>query len=242
GGLSLGFQAAGCEIVAAMEMDALAAHSHAVNFCKGSPEEIVERHARPRDLTRIDPEQLVEEMQLGSPADAFDIVVGGPPCQAYARVGRAKLREIAEHPQAFKIDPRANLYLRYLHYIERLKPLALLMENVPDILNYGGHNIVQEMVEVLDDIGYVARYSLINTAHHGVPQMRDRVFMIAFHKSLRMIPRFPAATRRCDLPPGYGGTRAVALKFVRPDLFGHGAYDDPVLGNEDDLERAVTAA
>ena len=48
------------------------------------------------------------------------MIIGGPPCQAYARVGRAKLREIAEHPQAFKIDPRANLYLRYLHYIEQL--------------------------------------------------------------------------------------------------------------------------
>src|SRR6185436_18132053 len=126
---------------------------------KNAAPETVERHAKPHDITKIEPAQLVREFGLGPAATAFDFIVGGPPCQAYARVGRAKLREIAEHPQAFKIDPRANLYLRYLHYIDQLKPLALLMENVPDILNHGGHNIVQEIVETLDVMGYEARYS-----------------------------------------------------------------------------------
>lgn len=240
GGLSLGFQAAGVDIIAAMEIDDLAARSHAINFCKGASPEVIEHHARPRDITKIDPEELVEDFGLGAPAGAFDIIIGGPPCQAYARVGRAKLREIAEHPQAFKIDPRANLYLRYLQYIDHLKPLALLMENVPDILNHGGHNIVQEMVEALDAMGYVARYSLINSAHHGVPQMRDRVFMIAFHKALNATIRFPVATRRCILPSGYQGTRSVALKLI-DDLFGGGAYIAPNTGHAG-LPAAVTAA
>jgi DNA (cytosine-5)-methyltransferase 1 len=239
GGLSLGFQAAGCDIVAAMELDPLAAHSHAMNFCKGAPPNVIDQHAKSRDVTEIDAEELVADFGLGSPAGAFDILIGGPPCQAYARVGRAKLREIAEHPQAFKIDPRANLYLRYVHYVDRLKPLALLMENVPDILNHGGHNIVQEMVEVLDGMGYAARYSLINSAHHGVPQMRDRVYMVGFHKALGVVPQFPKATRRCDLPPGYGGTRAVALKLI--DLFTAGAYVEPDTGHQG-LPPAVTAA
>jgi DNA (cytosine-5)-methyltransferase 1 len=163
GGLSLGFQAAGCEIAAAMETDELAARSHAVNFFKGYPAEVIEHHAKRRDVTRIAPEELVSDFGLGTSVGAFDIIVGGPPCQAYARVGRAKLREIAAHPRAFKIDPRANLYLRYLHYVDRLKPLALLLENVPDILNFGGHNVIQEIVEALDQIGYDAAYSLINT-------------------------------------------------------------------------------
>ena len=113
------------------------------------------------------------------------------------------------------------------------------MENVPDILNYGGHNIVQEMVETLDVMGYEARYSLINSAHHGVPQMRDRVFMIAFHKSLGATIRFPTATNRCDLPSGYRGTRSVALKLI--DLFGHGAYTAPDTGTPD-LPLAITAS
>lgn len=239
GGLSLGFQAAQCDIVAAMEIDELAARSHAMNFCKGQPPEIVKHHARPRDITKIDPEELIEDLQIGLPSSGIDIVIGGPPCQAYARVGRAKLREIAEHPEAFKIDPRADLYLRYLHYIERLMPLALLMENVPDILNYGGHNIIEEMVEALDAMGYEARYSLINSAHHGVPQMRDRVFMLAFHRSLGAAIRFPAATNRCELPPGYEGTRSVALKHI--DLLGGTAYVAPDTGNPE-LPPAITAA
>ena len=205
GGLSLGFQAAGCEIVAATELDELAALSHATNFFKGCSQHEIDRHAKSHDITEIDPEELIAYFGLGPPSRAIDIIVGGPPCQAYARVGRAKLREVAEHPQAFKVDPRANLYLRYLRYVERLKPLALMMENVPDILNHGGHNVIQEIVEALETMGYDARYSLINSAHHGIPQMRDRVFMIAFHRSLGAPIRFPGASHCCELFQSYLG-------------------------------------
>jgi DNA (cytosine-5)-methyltransferase 1 len=240
GGLSLGFRAAGCDIAAALEIDELAARSHAVNFFKEAPKDIIEHHAKPRNVASLEPEDLVAEFGLGETAEAIDIIVGGPPCQAYARVGRAKLREIADHPRAFKIDPRGNLYLRYLHYVERLKPLAILFENVPDILNYGGHNVVQEIVEALDDMGYEAAYSLINAAHHGVPQMRDRVYMIAYRKELCATVRFPRATHNCDLPPGYAGTRAVSLKlingsegyaFIKPDT-GREGLPQAVSGRE----------
>lgn len=239
GGMSLGFHAAGCQIVASIENDDLAARSHAMNFFRDCPPDVIEHHARARDITAIDPDDLIREHGFGSPSRAIDIIIGGPPCQAYARVGRAKLREVAEHPQAFRIDPRANLYLRYLHYIERLRPLALLMENVPDILNFGGHNIVQEMAEALDAMGYEARYSLINSAHHGVPQMRDRVYMIAFHRSLGVDVRFPRATRHCELPAGYAGTRGVALKLI--DLLGGSGYVIPDTGDSS-LPSAVTSA
>jgi DNA (cytosine-5)-methyltransferase 1 len=167
-----------------------------------------------RDITRLEPDELG--------LDAVDVLVGGPPCQAYARVGRAKLREVADHPAAFKVDPRGNLYLRYLAWVKALRPLALLVENVPDILHYGHHNVVEEMVDALDGLGYDARYSLINSAFHGCPQMRDRVFLIAYRKELGVTVRFPAATRFMRLPRGYAGTRAVALKYV--DLFGGAGY------------------
>jgi DNA (cytosine-5)-methyltransferase 1 len=95
------------------------------------------------------------------------------------------------------------------------------------------------MVEALAAIGYVARYSLINSVYHGVPQMRDRVYMVAFRKELGAAVRFPKATRHCQLPPGYGGTRAVALKFI--DLFGGDGYVQADAGH-DGLPNAVTAA
>jgi len=142
----------GCELVAALEIDGHAVATHAKNFFQGGSESIKALHAKPHDITKIEPEDVAVEL-AGAVEDAIDLIVGGPPCQAYARVGRAKLREVAEHPQAFKVDPRGNLYLRYLHYVSRMKPLALLMENVPDIMNYGGHNVVQEVAEALDALG-----------------------------------------------------------------------------------------
>ena len=214
GGISLGFQSLGCQLVAALEIDPHAAATHATNFFRDSDVRIRERHARPHDITAVEPEDVAAEFSLGPVEDAVDIIVGGPPCQAYARVGRAKLREIAAHPQAFKIDPRGNLYLRYLHYVRRMKPLALLMENVPDIMNFGGHNVVQEVAEALDEMGYEARYSLLNSAFYGVPQMRDRVILLAIRKELGVIPSFPAPIRHMELPSGYAGTRAVAFKFL----------------------------
>lgn len=226
GGISLGFQAAGGRIDAAVELDELAASTHARNFHNGAQQ----LHAKSRDITAIEPSDLVEELNLGSAGEAFDVLVGGPPCQAYARVGRAKLREIAEHPRAFKVDPRGNLYLRYLHYVRITQPLALLIENVPDVLNYGGHNVMAEIAEALAALGYRARYSLVNTAFHGVPQMRDRVFLIAYRRELNVIVTFPKPTNHLVLPIGYDGTRSVALKHI--DMFDGGDFEHAELGDK----------
>ena len=237
GGISLGFQRAGFRIHGALEIEPLAALTHAMNF-HGSDPDHMRLHAQPRDMTKVEPDQLVDELRLGSVDEAVDVLVGGPPCQAYARVGRAKLREVADHPQAYKVDPRGNLFLRYLAYVKAFRPLALLMENVPDILHYGGHNVIEEMVEALDGLGYAARYSLINSAFHGVPQMRDRVFLVAYRRELHVKIRFPKATNHMVLPPGYAGTRAVALRYV--DLLGGAGYVQPDLGDES-LPGPVTA-
>ena len=215
GGISLGFQRAGFRIDGALEIDALAARTHALNF---HPLD-VERHAKPRDMVEV--EAVSREI---------DVLVGGPPCQAYARVGRAKLREIADHPAAFKVDPRGNLYLRYLAWVAAIRPLALLIENVPDILHYDHRNVAEEIAEALDDLGYAARYSLINSVFHGCPQMRDRVFLIAYRKDLGFEPRFPAATRFMRLPRGYAGTRAVALKHAGPAYISADPLDDGLPG------------
>ena len=209
GGLSLGFHRAGFKLAAAVELDPFAAASHGRNFHGGE-----DRHSRARDITKLAPEALAAELGLGPVASAIDVLVGGPPCQAFARVGRSKLREIDAHPQAFKHDPRARLYLEYLRYVEAFKPLAILMENVPDALNHGGQNIAEETCQVLEQKGYVVRYTLLNAAFYGVPQMRERMFLIGYRRELDQDVTFPQPTHWVDLPPGYEGTRSVALKLL----------------------------
>jgi DNA (cytosine-5)-methyltransferase 1 len=175
GGLSLGFLRAGYQIAGSVEADELAAKSHARNFFKTPPVGARSVHAAPRDITKTEPKRLLGELGLDEPRLAIDVIAGGPPCQAYARVGRAKLREIAKHPEAFLRDPRSNLYLRFLHYVKELQPLVVLIENVPDAINHGGHNVAEETCEALDDLGYEARYTLLNSVFYGVPQMREDV-------------------------------------------------------------------
>lgn len=224
GGLSLGFQRAGFAIVGAVEIDPIAAQSHARNFCSHLPREEFLAHAQAYDITESSPASIVRSLHLGERVDdAVDVVIGGPPCQAFARVGRAKLREVDAHPEAFKLDPRADLYLQYLHYVRELRPVALLMENVPDALNHGGHNIAEEVCEVLDDLGYTCSYTLLNAAYYGVPQMRERMFLVAYARELSTPVRFPQPTNWVELPRGYDGSRQVALKSLscctESDLF-----------------------
>ena len=216
GGLSLGFQRAGFELAGAVEHDELAARSHGLNFFGRHKEAL---HSKPRDITITEPEELLKEFGFTEPPqEVIDVIIGGPPCQAFARVGRAKLREIAEHPQAFKLDPRANLYLRFLEYIRRLKPLVILMENVPDVINYGGHNIPGETSEVLAELGFRAGYTILNSAFYGVPQMRERMFLLAYHKELGTDVSFPTPTNFAVLPKGYESSRQVALRHTESDL------------------------
>lgn len=243
GGLSLGFLAAGFEIGGAVEIDREAAASHALNFCATLSETIRAVHGESRDMTKLEPHQFAERLCPGREELAFDVIIGGPPCQAYARVGRAKLREVAEHPEAFLRDPRSNLYLRYLRYVERLKPLAILLENVPDVMNYGGHNIAEEVCEILEDLGYVAAYTLLNAANYGVPQMRERAFLLAYRRDAHVAVSFPDPTHWVDFPRGYEGSRSVALKTVTmaSDLFRRDFRYVPTPSASRTLLPAVTA-
>lgn len=100
GGMSLGFAREGFRVVGAVECDEVAALSHALNFHRHDAPADRDRHRRPRDITKLDPDALASELDLGDTPAGVDVVVGGPPCQSYARVGRAKLREVYEHPEA----------------------------------------------------------------------------------------------------------------------------------------------
>jgi DNA (cytosine-5)-methyltransferase 1 len=237
GGLSLGFHAAGFEIRAAVEFDPDAARSHGLNFHNGAPE-----HSQARDIIVTHPEDLAAELDMGPVDRAIDVIVGGPPCQAFARVGRSKLREIEAHPEAFRHDPRARLYQEYLRYVNAFQPLAVVMENVPDVLNHGGQNIAEEICEVLAEKGYICGYTLLNAAFYGVPQTRERMFLVAYRREVAEQVSFPSPTHWVGLPPGYDGTRAVALKLLNQNnLLGEAhAYIQPPEASPK-LPAAVTA-
>ena len=243
GGLSVGFQAAGFLPLAAIEIDPHAIKSYVTNFHSGLSFEHRRRVAQPRDIVEVEPEELLQDWNYDDRiADAADVIVGGPPCQAFARVGRAKLREVASHPEAYLKDPRGNLYLRFLHYVRELQPLALLMENVPDVLNYGGHNIAEEMCEVLSELGYSSRYTFLNAVHYGVPEMRERVFLLAYANELGAEPSFPQPTHFIELPRGYESSRQVALQTVNTGLFVENCYYAPAqVCAKGQTEAAVTA-
>jgi DNA (cytosine-5)-methyltransferase 1 len=236
GGISLGFTAAGFSVSAAVEFDPEAAASHGRNFHAGDP-----AHSLARDITKTSPDALVRDLKLGRAAEAFDVLVGGPPCQAFARVGRPKLREVDDHAEAFKHDPRAQLYIDYLRYVEALAPLAVLVENVPDALNHGGQNIAEEIAEVLETKGYVCRYTLLNAAFYGVPQMRERMILIAYRREIADTVTFPEPTHWVDLPPGYEGTRSVALKFLSGETDGDAHCYVPAPKASKSLPPAITA-
>lgn len=243
GGLSLGFDAAGFRSVGAVEFDPAAARSHALNFFRELPLDRFEAHAQARDITKCEPSELLHSLGIPGQVDRqIDVIVGGPPCQAFARVGRAKLREVADHPEAFLKDPRGNLYLRYLHYVRELKPIALLMENVPDVLNYGGHNVAEETCDTLAEMGYSCGYTLLNSVYYGVPQMRERMFLVAVASEIADKITFPSPTHWLKMPRGYEGTRQVALRTVRRDLFDqHSHFVEPPVASPTCSRPAVTA-
>jgi DNA (cytosine-5)-methyltransferase 1 len=221
GGLTLGFATAGFELIASVESDALAAESHGANFAALSHGKHREAHYKARDINAETPASIFRDLGIRGPVDEqVDVLVGGPPCQAFARVGRAKLRHEAHRRDeddadiAFLVDGRVNLWRRYLHYVRETKPVALLMENVPDILNHGGKNVAETVAEHLQKEGYLVRYTLLNASWFGVPQMRERMFLIGMHQDLGTDIVFPTPTHYSLIPTGYEGSRATARKLI----------------------------
>lgn len=214
GGMSLGMEAAGFELLGHVELDETAAASFALNF-KPPDETKKAAWSLARDMITSDPATLANEIGLeGALVDQFDVLAAGLPCQAFARIGRSKLRSVTGDDEAHVNDPRAKLYQRFLQYVEATQPVAILIENVPDILNHGGRNVPEEICETLEGMGYSARYTLLNAAYYGVPQMRERLFLVAIDSSLGFEPGFPEPTHFAKLPSGYESARSAALKHV----------------------------
>jgi DNA (cytosine-5)-methyltransferase 1 len=215
GGMSLGLHKAGYSLLGGVEINPKANNTHARNFFSRCDEETFDKHNTPHDISTFTPELFMREiLHEENPGNLVDVIVGGPPCQAFARVGRAKLRQVRNMPDAYLKDDRANLYIPYLLYVEFFRPLAVIMENVPDIMNYGGRNVAEEIACTLEEIGYRCHYTILNTANYGVPQMRQRFYLIALLDALDIDPYFPRPTHFAEIPAGYDRVRTTALSEI----------------------------
>lgn len=165
GGMGLGFQDAGGFVAAGVDQDHWAVMSHSYNFfSKG----IV------KDICNIpDPKAFLQE--LGIPR--VDIIIGGPPCQGFALIGRPKLRSLGAEREAYYRNVINNLYREFVRFVLELQPLVFVMENVPAMASYK-----DEEGEILKRIeqaftGYTVHPKSLNALHARVPQDRQRLFI-----------------------------------------------------------------
>lgn len=161
GGLTEGFKNAGFKVVAAVEFDKNAAKTYRYNH----PDiELIED-----DITNSD---IIPRLQGLIGKDEVDVVVGGPPCQSFSLIGRAK------DPFGMEKDPRNKLVNRYAEIVEHLNPKFLVMENVPGILNARYGRVYTNLVNRLKRLGYIVHSEKLNAANYGVPQLRNRIIFV----------------------------------------------------------------
>jgi DNA (cytosine-5)-methyltransferase 1 len=164
GGLSLGLEWSGWNILAAIDHDKHALETYRLN--RKSVEEAMQfdlqnEKDRLRCLAAI--KDRLDGRNLG-------LLAGGPPCQGFSHAG---LRG--------KNDKRNDLAVSYLKFAEELKPEIFLLENVEGLLTMGKGRVLEDLIASLEDIGYYVSRPVwkLNAEQYGVPQMRRRVFLIA---------------------------------------------------------------
>jgi DNA (cytosine-5)-methyltransferase 1 len=122
----------------------------------------------------------------------IDVVVGGPPCQAFSQV--------RNHQRVIE-DPRNQLYRHYVSMIAKIKPRVFVMENVPGLENLGGGSVRAQIIEDLALEGeYRVASRVVDAAAFGVPQTRLRVLFVGVRADLEVDPRFPPMPAFDELP------------------------------------------
>lgn len=134
------------------------------------------------DITRDDINDVIENV-VGK--NKVDVIIGGPPCQAYSSAGRAR----DEH--GMKKDPRNYLFENYVKVLNHFKPKMFVFENVTGLLTatINGHKIVENVFEELGqeyNVRLDPKMIVLNTANYGVPQIRKRVIIIGIRKDINI--------------------------------------------------------
>ena len=116
---------------------------------------------------------LFNTIDIAKGEGAVDLIVGGPPCQAYSLVGRAR--------KSMEGNPRNYLFRYYIEFLRHYKPKCFVFENVVGLLSAAdkdGNKYLDMMIDGFKDAGYTTSYETINTQTLGIPQARKRVIII----------------------------------------------------------------
>lgn len=208
GGLSLGFEQAGFDVAAAVEVDAVHAAVHKFNF----PECAV----IPRSVTEITGADIREAAGIGD--RTVDVVFGGAPCQGFSLIGQ----------RAFD-DPRNSLVKDFVRIVGELDASAFVFENVRG-LTVGKHRkFLFELIEEFEALGYDVQkdWRVLNAADYGVPQDRQRLILMGSKRGAK-VPEYPAVIPRrptcadalADLPDAEAFEELRGSDAVQTDRFG----------------------
>ena len=104
---------------------------------------------------------------LGVKKGDIDLVIGGPPCQAYSTVGKRLID-----------GPRGKLFQEYYRILKELRPKIFVFENVKGLLSMQGGNLIKTIISLFESIGYHMHMRLLNAADYGAPQIRERVILV----------------------------------------------------------------
>lgn len=152
GGIDLAFEQAGYEIVWANEIDKYACRTYRLNFNE-----------------KVLVEGDIQEISIGDIPD-FDVLVAGFPCQAFSSVGLQKGFE----------DPRGNLFFETARVIAAKRPQAVFFENVSHLVKHEKGNTFATILSTMEELGYYTTYKVMNASDHGIPQQRNRIYIVAF--------------------------------------------------------------
>ena len=171
GGMSLGFEQAGFDVVAAVDFDPVHAATHEYNFpycpviCA--------------DAADVTGAELLSTARLKR--EELDVLFGGPPCQGFSIIGKRSSR-----------DPRNRGLMHFHRLLDELRPRCFVLENVPGIASLGTH--LERFIAQCRESGYnVVEPQILDAASYGVPQRRKRLFLYGLREGLRQ-PKYPAAT------------------------------------------------
>ncbi len=149
----------------------------------------------------------------------IDILAGGPPCQAYSIIGRAR------DPYGMKNDKRNYLYRLYVEFLVEFNPSMFIFENVPGLLSAGDGRLWKDVQKYFKNAGYEVDFMLLNAHDFGVLQNRKRVIVIGWRKNLNLrypefekdsnVDRFKVSDIFDDLPPLKPGDRIYAGKYIK---------------------------